>query len=152
MVPGSRTSSNKFVPCQVSISAEGKSGSATMSLSVCTLKNRILLETRKEFALLNILLSLNQQTSMSNLPRKGSLGHGLPFMEHGLDKQWRRIEEPIRSQAQEPRQIIQNQEMYWLKAATVSMEDIGGRSTEGTFNTIQKMELESSAIVNSGTK
>ncbi|KAG6771138.1 hypothetical protein POTOM_022484 [Populus tomentosa] len=79
-------------------------------------------------------------------------GHGLPFMEHGLDKQWRRIEEPIRSQAQEPRQIIQNQEMYWLKAATVSMEDIGGRSTEGTFNTIQKMELESSAIVNSGTK
>ncbi|KAJ6992143.1 hypothetical protein NC653_015487 [Populus alba x Populus x berolinensis] len=149
MVPGSRTSSNKFVPCQVSISAEGKSGSATMSLSVCTLKNRILLETRKEFALLNILLSLNQQTSMSNLPRKGSLGHGL---EHGLDKQWRRIEEPIRSQAQEPRQIIQNQEMYWLKAATVSMEDIGGRSTEGTFNTMQKMELESSAIVNSGTK
>jgi len=59
--------------------------------------------------------------------------------------------EPIRSQAQEPQQIIQNQEM-WLEAATVSMEDIGGRSTEGTFNSIQNMEHESSAIVNWGTK
>jgi hypothetical protein len=52
--------------------------------------------------------------------------------------------EPIRSQAQEPQQIIQNQET-WLKAATVSMEDIGGRSTEGTFNSIQNMELKSSS-------
>jgi hypothetical protein len=59
--------------------------------------------------------------------------------------------EPIRSQAQEPQQIIQNQET-WLKAATVSMEDIGGRSTEGSFNSIQNMELKSSAIVNPGTK
>jgi hypothetical protein len=46
--------------------------------------------------------------------------------------------ESIRSPAQEPQQIIHNQDM-WLEVATVSMD--GGRSTEDTFDNIQKIEL-----------
>ena len=51
--------------------------------------------------------------------------------------------ESIRSPAQEPQQIIHNQDM-WLEAATVSMD--GGRSTEDTFDNIQKIELGTLAI------
>lgn len=50
--------------------------------------------------------------------------------------------ESIRSPAQEPQQI-NNQDM-WLGAATVSMD--GGRSTEDTFDNIQKIELGTLAI------
>ncbi|KAL9373532.1 hypothetical protein Peur_033152 [Populus x canadensis] len=50
--------------------------------------------------------------------------------------------ESIRSPAQEPQQI-NNQDM-WLEAATVSMD--GGRSTEDTFDNIQKIELGTLAI------
>jgi len=51
--------------------------------------------------------------------------------------------ESIRSPAQEPQQIIHNQDM-WLEAATVSMD--GGRSTEDTFDNIQKIKLGTLAI------
>jgi hypothetical protein len=51
--------------------------------------------------------------------------------------------ESIRSPAQEPQQIIHNQDM-WLEAATVSMD--GGRSTEDTFDNIQKIEIGTLAI------
>jgi hypothetical protein len=51
--------------------------------------------------------------------------------------------ESIRSPAQEPQQIIHNQDM-WLEVATVSMD--GGRSTEDTFDNIQKIELGTLAI------
>lgn len=51
--------------------------------------------------------------------------------------------ESIRSPAQEAQQIIHNQDM-WLEAATVSMD--GGRSTEDTFDNIQKIELGTLAI------
>jgi hypothetical protein len=49
---------------------------------------------------------------------------------------------------QEPRQIIQNQEM-WPLVGTVSIEDNGGSSATGdTFYSIQNMGLEAPAIVN----
>jgi hypothetical protein len=49
---------------------------------------------------------------------------------------------------QDPRQIIQNQEM-WPLVGTVSIEDNGGSSATGdTFYSIQNMGLEAPAIVN----
>ena len=59
------------------------------------------------------------------------------------------ISKPVRSPALAPQQIIHNQDM-WLEAATASMGDDGGRSTEVTFDNILKMELGASTIVISG--
>ncbi|CAK7339875.1 unnamed protein product [Dovyalis caffra] len=52
---------------------------------------------------------------------------------HHLSSNQRRTYKIIRSQAKEPQQIIQNQEM-WLEEATASLEGDGGCATEDSFD------------------